>query len=596
MTRLAQVVFAALVVATFGAFFAAQELKSQPGAIVEFRREPLFSPNQDGRKERATVRFELRRADTVTLTVVDADDDPVRELIRGERFAAFHEVRARWDGRDDDGERVPDGLYRFRVTLQEQGRSIVVPAATRLDTTPPSPRILSVGPEREPGAELLPRRDGQPARISYDAPGRQAVIRIFRTAPGATRLVLERDVPEGRGRFDWDGTVDGRRVGPGTYLAVIESRDQAGNIGRSVELGEEGLPRLPFGEALPGRGGIEVRYLAARPPLDPVVAGEPVDLLLDARGQPFTWSVRRVGGAPVRRSGGEKTRPIVRLRTPAGRSGLFLFEVRSGTRTARAPFVVDDRADNRVLVVLPLLSLQGRNPVDDDGDGAPDTLERGVDVRLNRVLVRETESFVRREAPLLAWLDRQGYRYDLTTDVALAAGRGPRLDGRRGVLLPGDARWLPGDLQRRLRRFVEGGGVLVNAGIDSLRRSVDLTPRRRAVDPTAPAPADLFGARLGPVARGEWTLTNAVDDLGLFALPTTEGTAGVFGGITAVEPVRGWGRLVASAETEAGTPVVAAARIGEGTVIRFGLPDIAARTDDPQVEALLERSWTLLSR
>lgn len=598
MTRLAPVAFALLVVASLGAFFAAQELKGQPGVIAEFRRTPLFSPNQDGRKDRATVRFEIRRRDRVSVTVVDADGDPVRELIEGRTFRPYREIRARWDGTDERGREVPDGIYRYRVTLQEQGRNVVVPAAVRKDTKPPSPEVLSIGPATAPGAELLPAADGEPARVRLRAPGRRAVVRLFKTAPGKPRAILEEPLADGAQRWTWDGRLPGgRRASPGTYLVVVESRDQAGNIGRSVPLGEDGLPDIPFGEPIGGRGGIEVRYLAARPSLGVTTAGDQVDLLLDARGEPFRWSVRRVGTPrPVRRSGDRKTRPLVRLRTPGGSSGLFLFEARTRTRAARAPFVVDDRKDHKVLVVLPALSWQGRNPVDDDGDGAVDTLDRGVPARLDRVLVRETDSFVRREAPLLAELDRRGLKYDLTTDAALLARRGPQLKGHRGVLLPGDVRWLPTALGTRLRRFVESGGVVADFGIDGLRRGVEVG-RRRMVRPTPPAAADLFGERPRRVVRGPaTTLTNTVDDLGLFALPTTAGTAGVFEAIEEREELAGWRDLVAAAETPDGATVIAAARIGDGLVIRFGLPGIAGRLEDPQIDALLRRTWTLLSR
>lgn len=598
MTRFVAIAFGALVVATFSAFFAAQALKGQPSRIAEFRRDPLFSPNRDGRKDRAAVRFEIVRRDRVTLAVVDDDGDPVRELIGGRTFRPYQEIRAVWDGTDEDGRPAPDGLYRFRVTLQEQGRNVVVPAATRKDTRPPRPRVLSIGPGDAPGAELLPGAGGEPARVRLRAPGRRLVVRVFRTAPGRPRAVLERPLPDGTTTWRWDGTLpgSGRRASPGTYLVVAESRDLAGNIGTSVPLDGRGLPQVPFGERLPGRGGIEVRYLAVRPVLVPVRAGDPVDLLLDARGEPFRWTVRRAGSPrPLRRAGDRKTRPLVRLRTPAGKSGLFLFEATTPLRRARAPFVVDDRPDHRVLVVLPALSWQGRNPVDDDGDGAVDTLDRGVPARLDRVQVRETESFLRREAPLLAELDRRGLDYDLTTDAALLARRGPQLRGHRGVLLAGDVRWLPAALGRRLRRFVTSGGVVATAGIDSLRRGVDVG-RRRLLRPTAPARADLFGARVRPVARGTTTLTSTVDDIGLFALPTTEGTAGVFEGVDEREELAGWRPLSAAAETPGGATVIAAARLGRGLVIRFGLPGLAERLDDPQVDALLQRTWTLLSR
>ena len=146
MSRVAALVYAALVAATFGAFFVAQRLKASPAVVGEFRRTPFFSPNGDGRFDRATVRFELRKRDRVTLAVVDADGDEVRELIGGRAFLPYREIRARWDGRNDDGERVPDGVYRYRITLPDQGRNVVIPESVRLDTTAPRPRVLSIGP------------------------------------------------------------------------------------------------------------------------------------------------------------------------------------------------------------------------------------------------------------------------------------------------------------------------------------------------------------------------------------------------------------------------------------------------------------------
>jgi hypothetical protein len=81
VSRVAGIAFGLLVVATFGAFFVAQRLKASPAVVGEFRRTPFFSPNSDGRFDRATVRFEIRKRDRVTLAVVDADGDEVRELM-----------------------------------------------------------------------------------------------------------------------------------------------------------------------------------------------------------------------------------------------------------------------------------------------------------------------------------------------------------------------------------------------------------------------------------------------------------------------------------------------------------------------------------
>lgn len=44
MTATARIVFALLVVATFGAFFVAQQLKSSPPRVQDLFATPFFSP------------------------------------------------------------------------------------------------------------------------------------------------------------------------------------------------------------------------------------------------------------------------------------------------------------------------------------------------------------------------------------------------------------------------------------------------------------------------------------------------------------------------------------------------------------------------
>src|SRR5690606_11801093 len=124
------------------------------------------------------------------------------------------------------------------------------------------------------------------------------------------------------------------------------------------------------------------------------------------------------------------------------------------------------------LVVLPMMTWQGRNPVDDDGDGRPDLLDYNLPARLYRDMGGGglPQGFAGGEAPVLMWLDRERRRYDITTDVALLAGEGRDLRAYKGVLIPGDARWLPAAVRRKLQAFVRRGGTLVSLGTDSLRR------------------------------------------------------------------------------------------------------------------------------
>jgi hypothetical protein len=604
MTRAAAIVFATLVAATFSAFFVAQRLKAAPAVVGEFRRTPFFSPNSDGRFDRATVRFELRRHDTVTLAVVNAAGDRVRELIAGTDYLPYREIRARWDGRDDAGRRVPDGTYRYRIALLGQGRNVVMPQSVRLDTTPPRPRVVSIGPvaDRVARPELLPVPGGGDAIVRLEAPGRRKKIFVFKTAPGPARLVLEQGLADEATDWRWNGrTESGRPVSPGTYLVAVQARDQAGNIGTSPALDARGLPATSYGAKLPGRGGITVRYLAVQPPVRPARAGRPVEFGVDARGERWRYSVRRIGSQDVVARGARDRGGVLRITAPGRESGVYLLEVRTRTRRAAVPFAVQGAERRRVLVVLPMMTWQGRNPVDDDGDGQANVLDRGLPVRLARVLAGDglPEGFAARDAPLLAWLAHTGRRFDVTTDVALATGGGPALSGHRGVILPSDTRWLPRSVQERLRGFVRDGGTVLSLGLDSLRRQVEVSRGGRLVDPTTPAATDLFGARLGAVQRSQQpvTLTEAADRIELFA-----GTDGQFPGWRVLEPLAAagtQGRVVAAAVTEAQRPAISAMAFGRGHVLRFGVPELPVRltTDETdRTTALMARTWTLLSR
>jgi len=590
-------VFAALLIATVGAFFVAQRLKHAPTAIGRVMLTPFFSPTSDGRFDRARLSFRLEKSDDVTVRVESRKGDTVATLADNVSLAAYHRLRLTWDGRTSGGGRAPDGAYRLRVNLRRQGRSILLPRGVVLDTTPPRPRVTSIGPTVSTVArpEILPVPGGGPARISVQTPSakRPTEVLVYRTAPSpgfVTKLPLAR----GGRKTTWDGTVNGRKVRPGTYAIALRTRDRAGNIGSAPTVLP---PHPPFGTTLPGRGGITVRYLGVASSLEPTVAGTQEPFGVDARRRPYTFSVRRVG-TPRPRKRGRGTRPIVRLQAPNGVSGLYLFSARSGSHVTSVPFPVQATKHSPVLVVLPAILWQGANQVDDDGDGWPNTLTDGLPVARERVLAGGLpDDLVKRVAPLLIFLDRSRLRYDLTTDLALAAGDGPQLAGHRGVVLAGDERWLPKATQSALRSFVRGGGRLASFGIDSLRRQVRLTARR-LLDPTAPARTDAFGAVVREsLTKQLVTLTNLDDKIGLFSGSVLGGT-GRFTGVGAFEETVSWpgAQIVASAVTDDGRKAIVAARVGRGLVIRFGVPGLPGRLNTRGNETeLVLRTWKLLA-
>lgn len=597
MTDAPRLIFALLVAATFGAFFVAQRLKHTPTVLQEVRGHRIFSPNGDGRRDVLRVRFQVKRDDTIDVDVLDDHGEIVASPVQGRRVAAQEPTVVRWNGRDEAGSRGPDGVYRLQVTLRDEGRTVVVRRRYRLDTTPPVVRVRDVGPVPGAGPELLPNGRGG-AVIRTTRPGREPRVTIFRTS-GAEPAQVARLALEDGGVARWAGRAGGAPAPPGAYVAVAEWRDRAGNRGTSVPLdAATGLPDLRYGLVFPGHGGITVRRLELQPPTVPVGAGARIIIGVDARGRRYRWRLRRLGQTAPVRSGTTSRTPFT-VPAPRGDEGLYLFEAAVGGHTAIAPVAVTNPGRNRVLVVLPMMTWQGRNPVDDDGDGAPNLLDRGVTARVGRVFAGGAlpEGFRDAEGPLLAYLARNRRSFDLTTDVALAAGRGAPVRGHQGVLLPGDVRWLPRDLQVELRSFVRDGGTLMLTGLDSLRREVALSPEGVLSAPTTPAPTSLFGTRLREVVRKPTTVTNLEDDIQLFSGDVFGGT-GVFTGFAGYEATASLGpreKLLADAVTEGGDAVIVAARYGKGLVIRTGLLGFATRlNDDANTGQLALRAWTLL--
>jgi flagellar hook assembly protein FlgD len=596
VTLLARLTFLALVVATFGAFFVTQRLKRTPPPVNSVLATPLFSPNRDGRgNERARVSFTIKKNDDVTVDVIDSDGDRVARIADGRPLKAYRRLSVSWDGRNDAGRRIPDGTYRYRVALRREGRTVTLPVSVVKDVTPPHPRVLSIGPTAStvPSPEVFPNRRGEPMRVRVFAPGREASVQVYRTDTDRPELVLERKIGTGEATWTWDGTgEDGARLPSGTYVVAARSRDKAGNLGTSPRP----LPPHPaYGRRLGGKGGVQIMSLAAGPPSAPVEAARQAEFLVVSAGRRYAWQVRRVGERDPR-SDGSGTRSRVVLKAPGGKSGLYLFEVRTANRAVQVPFAVQAASAERVLVVLPVTTWQGHNDVDDDGDGWPDTLDGGLTVRTARPYAGGAlpQGVAEHVGPLLAAIDRAGLRYDITTDVALARGEGPKLAGHSGVVLAGDTTWMDAGVQRSLRAWVRKGGRLLQTGTDSLRRSVTVTPAR-IERPTQPTARDLFGAKLSKlVTQPGVTLTNTVDRIDLFR--GTDGQLGPFDAYEATTSVGADERILAVASTpDAQHDVIVASRFGDGVVVRLGLPDFAQRlSGDPELVQLLKRIWQLL--
>ena len=284
---------------------------------------------------------------------------------------------------------------------------------------------------------------------------------------------------------------------------------------------------------------------------------------------------------------------------PRRLAGLYTLVVRSGAHSAAVPLVASQagRAASmaRVLVVLPMLSWIGNTPVDDSGDGLPDTLQGGTGVTLSRPLVEGPPASLGDDAELLNYLNSRHDTYQLTTDVALAEGTGPSLVDRWGVLFGDGEDFLPTALGSVVTGFVKAGGRVLTLGSGALRGTSQISGYPAAPRAAAPVTSktDIFGAQHGPLTatRGD-LITELADDLNLF------GGAVAFTGFSHYQPIEPpAGVPVSAAGIASGSPAIVAFRSGSGTVAEVGLPNFGASLKHHvDSQELLDDVWQLLAK
>jgi hypothetical protein len=286
------------------------------------------------------------------------------------------------------------------------------------------------------------------------------------------------------------------------------------------------------------------------------------------------------------------------------RTGVYIVRVRSRDQRAVWPLAVaglpprSARGEARPLVVLPALTWQGLNRVDDDADGFPDRLPFSRSMGVDRPFRGGTlpRRFDAEVSPLLRWLDREKLPYDLTTDLALARHEGPALGNAPGVAFAGSELWLPDELLKRLRDYVADGGRLASFGTESFRRAITLKGAVMS-DPTPRRREDALGERTKTIRTSAAPLTVFEDSLALF-----EGVSGFVGDFTVFETTSGLpqsARRMSEAGRDPGEPAFVAFGLGGGIVIRSGTPQWARELNESalslELPQVTKRIWKLLS-
>ena len=144
-----------------------------------------------------------------------------------------------------------------------------------------------------------------------------------------------------------------------------------------------------------------------------------------------------------------------------------------------------------------------------------------------------------------------------------------------------------------MRSFVQGGGRVASFGFDAFRRDVRLSGLR-LTSPTVPRAVNAFGEATATIRIPAAPLVVSTDRVGLFG--GTDGFVGLFTDFEQQTSLARGAKLLATAGRDPHRPAFVAYSLGRGTVLRVGTPEWAgAIANDPEVAAVTERIWTLLS-
>ena len=287
--------------ASAAAFAVTERLKLERSPITGTLVDRVFSPVCDCTRDEAVISFVLRRRETLTLDMLDRQGHSVRTIVRDRREPRGR-VSYTWDGRDNLDRVVPQGVYRPRVQLERNGRTIVLPNPIRVDTTAPRIRLVRVFPR-----VFSPDGDGSTDRVT-------ATYSIDERAH-ATMLVDGRQRVRSKfrhldGKLVWFGRINGRTVRPGSYEIRVRAIDRAGN-------------RSPRTRAVP----VRVRFVELSRERIEVAAGKRFSVRVRTDADTYRWLFAGRRGAGKRQ--------VLVLRAP-DEVGSYTLYVTVGSHAAKA--------------------------------------------------------------------------------------------------------------------------------------------------------------------------------------------------------------------------------------------------------------------
>jgi outer membrane protein OmpA-like peptidoglycan-associated protein/flagellar hook assembly protein FlgD len=182
--------------------------------------DPVFSPNNDGKKDFATINLATSQEEEWQASIHDTKN---KKVVRTYRWKGKPEGRLSWGGQGDDGQLLPDGVYNFLITSTDRAgnttRSDLQALTINTEETPVlfTAGLTAFSPNGDrvnDAISLIPQLKITSGIDSWTIAIKDQAGKTIRTQSG------KKTAPR---TMDWDGTTDARTQAPdGTYMAVLQ--------------------------------------------------------------------------------------------------------------------------------------------------------------------------------------------------------------------------------------------------------------------------------------------------------------------------------------------------------------------------------------
>jgi flagellar hook assembly protein FlgD len=224
---------------------------------------PTFSPNGDGSGDSIGLRYSTNERGYVDLTVTSAGGAIVGTF---STRVPLGPGRVSWDGLNDAGNVVPDGLYTVRLAPRDNAGNVGVGRDTTVAVYKSLSHVASSTTVFYP-QDL--DKYARTARFAFDLSASATISGVIRNQSGdVVRTMFDAvSMAAGTHLFDWDGRLTNGSMAPrGTYTAAISATDGVLSTTGLAPVVADGF-RITVNDSTPGRGQAIVLYATSAEPL-----------------------------------------------------------------------------------------------------------------------------------------------------------------------------------------------------------------------------------------------------------------------------------------------------------------------------------------